>query len=204
VLFVSHNMQAVAQLTQRCIVLAHGGRQFDGPTPEAVRLYTSEHVQFQGRPAYYQAAPGNDRNHIAWARVHTSEANGLHQCGQPIVFEFALHVAEPKESMCFSFQVVDDSQQPICHFWLFDAQPYRMRPGAYLLRCRAPQLRLYMGSYTLTSWLSERRGNAAIETLTNICPFEVTMHGLHREEYDWAPNTCAYLEDQVWEPVQEL
>src|ERR671932_649604 len=87
--------------------------------------------------------------------------------GQPITFEFALHVADPKESMCFSFQVVDDIQQPICHFWLFDEEPYRFRPGMFMLRCRVPKFRLYMGSYTLTTFLSERRGNTAIETLTN-------------------------------------
>jgi len=136
--------------------------------------------------------------------VQTSEEGGRHRWGQPVGFEFALQVAEPKESMCFSFQVVNAQQQPVCHMWLFDAQPYRTQPGTYLLRCQAPMLRLYMGSYTLTTYLSERRGNTALETLSGICPFEVTMEGTEREEYDWAPDTCAYLEDQRWLPVEQL
>src|SRR5262249_14366108 len=39
VLFVSHNMQAVTQLTQRSLILARGECLFDGPTPEAVHRY---------------------------------------------------------------------------------------------------------------------------------------------------------------------
>ena len=204
VLFVSHNMQAVTQLTQRCLVLAHGECQFDGPTPEGVHRYITTQIQHPGRPAYYEGIPRTDRSHIAWAQVHTSSESGLHQWGQPIAFEFALQVAEPREGMCFSFQVVDDLQQPICHFWLFDSQPYRYRAGRFLLRCEVPMLRLYMGSYTLTTYLSDRRGDAMIENLSSICPFEVTMHGIHREEYGWAPNTAMYLEEQIWAPVEEI
>src|SRR5262249_29742627 len=128
----------------------------------------------------------------------------LHRWGQPITFEFALQVTEPREGMCFSFQVVNDLQQPVCHFWLFDSQPYRYRSGRFLLRCQVPMFRLYMGSYTLTTYLSDRRGDVMIENLSSICPFEVTMQGIHREEYGWAPNAAMYLEDQIWSPVEEI
>ena len=203
VLFVSHNMQAITQLTQRCIILAHGERQFDGPTPEAVHHYLTTQIQHPSRPAYYEGIARSDRSHIAWAQVHSSSAIGLHRWGQPISFEFALQVTEPREGMCFSFQIVNELQQAICHFWLFDSQPYRYRAGRFMLRCTVPILHLYMGSYTLTTYLSDRRGDTMIESLASICPFEVTMQGIQRAEYDWTPNTAMYLEDQVWAPVEE-
>jgi lipopolysaccharide transport system ATP-binding protein len=40
VLFVSHNMPAVLQLTSRSILLSDGGVTFDGPTEDAIALYT--------------------------------------------------------------------------------------------------------------------------------------------------------------------
>jgi lipopolysaccharide transport system ATP-binding protein len=42
VLFVSHNMAAVSQLTTRAVVLKAGRVQFDGPTAEAIDRYVEE------------------------------------------------------------------------------------------------------------------------------------------------------------------
>jgi hypothetical protein len=77
-------------------------------------------------------------------------------------------------------------------------------PQTILLRCRIPKFRAYMGSYTLTTWLSERRGGTMFETLSGICAFRVEMGSLHRPQYDWAPGDCAYLEDATWDtPARE-
>ena len=61
-----------------------------------------------------------------------------------------------------------------------------------------------MGSYSLKTWLTERRSNTLIESLEGICPFEVTMEGTPREEYDWASGACSYVEDAAWQPVERL
>ncbi|MBE9189317.1 ATP-binding cassette domain-containing protein [Gloeocapsopsis crepidinum LEGE 06123] len=199
VLFVSHSMQAIAQLTKRCVLLSKGGVQFDGCTDKAMQLYIAGQKSADEQPAYYQAPSNKTGNYVAWVRAHTSEEQGVHCWGKSITFEFALNVTNPHQSLCFSFQVVDELQQPICIFWFFDSQaPFRKEAGTFILRCEIPKLRLYMGSYTLTTWLSERSSNTLLENLTNICPFEVTMHGTKREEYEWQSNECTYLEDAVW------
>jgi lipopolysaccharide transport system ATP-binding protein len=205
VLFVSHNMQAVSQLTKHCVLLVNGKREFDGPTARALDIYNAMLVTGRNDSLYYEALPGVARNHVAWVRVHTSNNQRLHRWGEPIAFEFALRVTEPQDSLCFSFQVVNQLQQPTCHFCLFESQvPYRRRAGLFLLRCEVPKFRLYMGSYTLTTWLSDRRANTIVESLSGICSFEVTMQGLHREEYGWSSGDCVYLEDASWTPVQEI
>jgi energy-coupling factor transporter ATP-binding protein EcfA2 len=205
VLFVSHNMQAVSQLTNRCVLLVNGEREFDGPTARALDIYNAMLVTGRNDSLYYEAPPGIPRNHVAWARVHTSDDQRLHRWGESITFEFALRVTEPQDSLCFSFQVVNQRQQPTCHFCLFQAHvPYRRRSGLFLLRCEVPRFRLYMGSYSLTTWLSERRANTILESLSGICSFEVTIQGIHREEYEWSSGDCVYLEDASWAPVQEM
>lgn len=198
VLFVSHSMQAIAQLTKRCILLSKGNVQFDGDTSKAVQLYLAgQQEDIEARAAYQ--APGNKTgNYVAWARVHTSEGEGIHCWGKPITFEFALNIDKPHESLSFSFQIVSALQQPIAIFWFFSDAPFRHEPGTHIFRCEIPKLRLYMGSYTLTTWFSERRSETLLENLRGICQFEVSMHEFERPDYPWEADECTYLEDAVW------
>ncbi|WP_013334331.1 polysaccharide ABC transporter ATP-binding protein [Gloeothece verrucosa] len=199
VLFVSHSMTAISQLTQRCILLSKGSILFDGNTHQAVHLYTAG-VRDQAESTYYQAPVTKKGNYLAWAQVHTSEDYGIHSWGEPINFEFAFHISQPKDSLCFSFQILNEIEQAVCIFWFFDSQaPFRQEPGLHILRCKIPKFRLYMGSYSLRTWFSERSSNNLLEKLNHICPFEVTMYGVKREEYEWQRDECAYLEDSVWE-----
>lgn len=206
VLFVSHSMQAIAQLTQRCIFLSKGKVQFDGNTNKAVNLYLTEQQQDHTAPkAYYQAPESKTGNYVAWARIYTSEGQGIQCWGESITFEFALHITQPHESLRFAFQVVSALQQPICIFWFFDSQAsFCQEQGTFILRCEIPKFRLYMGSYTLTTWLAERVSETILENLREICPFEVTMHKFERPDYQWQADECLYLEDAVWQSVEQM
>lgn len=202
VLFVSHSMQAIAQLTKRCILLSKGNVQFDGNTSKAVQLYLAGHNQNGKTQGIYQAPDSKTGNYVAWAKVHTSEKEGIHCWGEPITFEFALHVDKPHESLWFSFQIVSALQQPISIFWFYEPDaPFRRERGTFIVQCTIPKLRLYMGSYTLTTWLSERRSETLLENLTEICEFEVSMHSFERAEYQWQADECTYLEDAKWKTI---
>jgi lipopolysaccharide transport system ATP-binding protein len=204
VLFVSHSMQAIAQLTKRCILLSQGNVQFDGDTSKAVQLYLAN----QGQKAdgieqgTYKAPETKTGNYIAWAKVHTSEGEGIHCWGKPITFEFALHIEKPHPSLWFSFQIVSSLQQPISIFWVLSDTDFRHEKGTHILRCEIPKLRLYMGSYSLTTWFSERQSETLLENLREICPFEVSMHNFERVDYPWESDECTYLEDAVWKIVK--
>jgi lipopolysaccharide transport system ATP-binding protein len=203
VLFVSHAMQAISQLTNRCILLGKGEVEFDGLTDRAVTLYLQSGRSRIEKPGHYEAPSNKQGNHIVWANVHTSEPDGLHKCSESIGFEFALHINNPQETLCFAFQIVNLRQENICHFQICDAEKQFGRiPGVYILKCLVPKFRLFMGSYTLTTWLAEKRSDYLIESLTDICPFEVTMIGIPRQEYDWQANDCTYIEDAAWMDIK--
>jgi lipopolysaccharide transport system ATP-binding protein len=74
----------------------------------------------------------------------------------------------------------------------------------YQIECHLPHPRLYMGRYTVTTWLTNRRSNQLIEKLSGILAFEVTMHEQPREEYERQPGEAAYVEDWAWSPVQPV
>jgi ABC-type polysaccharide/polyol phosphate transport system ATPase subunit len=205
VIFVSHMLYAVEQLTERCLVLKDGLLVFDGPTPDGLRLYQSFMKDPNEQAGVYDAPPSVGHNHVTAARVLTSSPMGVQDWGGPITFEFDLEITEPHSSLCFSFQVLNEQKQPVCHFWLYDAEvPYRREKGVFRLQCYVPKFRLYMGAYTLRTWLTERRSNTVIEQLDDICPFEVSMQGVHRDEYHWEPGSAAYLDDSIWLPVESV
>ncbi len=202
ILFVSHSVQAIAQLTNRCVLLSKGKVQFDGNTAKAIQLYLGEQKENVRAQTAYQAPENKTGNYVAWAKVHTSEGEGIHCWGESITFEFALHIEKPHESLSFSFQIVSAQQQPIAIFWFFSDAPFRHQRGTHIFQCEIPKLRLYMGSYTLTTWLSERRSETLLENLREICQFEVSMHQFERVDYPWQPNECIYLEDTIWKIVK--
>ncbi|AKG23985.1 ABC transporter ATP-binding protein [Calothrix sp. 336/3] len=203
VLFVSHSMQAIAQLTSRCILLSQGNVQFDGSTAKAVQLYLAGQTENAEAQTSYQAPSTKTGNYISWAKAHTSEGQGIQCWGKPITFEFALHIEKPHETLWFSFQIVSALQQPISIFWFYEPDAaYRREPGIYTLRCEIPELHLYMGTYTLTTWLSERRSETLLENLREICQFEVSMHEFERPEYPWQSDECTYLENAIWKILE--
>ncbi|BAU11549.1 ABC transporter related [Leptolyngbya sp. NIES-3755] len=207
VIFVSHSMQAISQLTEHCVLLDQGRVAFHGNTEQAVMLYLRANQTSTDQSSHYQAPVGKRGNSVSWIKVHTSNANGLHCWGQPITFEFAISIDEPQRGLAFSFQVVNHLQQPVCHQWIFDSQTqFGRQAGTFILRCTFPKFRLYMGQYTVATWLAERRSSSLLESLSNICAFEVTMQGTYRSEYPWQSGDCVYLEDAVWQaqPLEEF
>lgn len=202
VLLVSHNLHAVSRLTKRSVLLANGRCRFDGPTAEALKVYNELLVPDAGTVRRYEAPAETAGTHLMLAQVHTSDGNGLHQWGHPITFEFVVRVADP-QPLLLSFQIMDELQQPLCLFRIYDSEgASRGRPGILRFRCEIPKLRLYMGSYTVTAWLFEGAGITTLQSIPGICPFEVTMQGYHRDGLPWQPGESLYLEDGVWAPIQ--
>jgi homopolymeric O-antigen transport system ATP-binding protein len=199
VLFVSHNMQAISTLTKRTLVLDRGACVFDGTTSDGIAHYRAMQSAHADAPASYRAAPGTSGNHVAAARVVTSEPGETHRCGGPIRFEFELEIPQPASGLCFSFQVTDSDERAVCHLWCFDRDArFRRDAGRYRLVFDVPVFRAYRGSYTIRTFLSDRRTYTEFEGLAQLCPFVVTMDGLERAEYEWDESESAYIEDHAW------
>ena len=206
VFFVSHNTQSIAALTNRCLVFKQGQLMLNAPTSEAIKYYIEMSMKgsVQGKPYIAEAKKSNE-NYIAEVHVKTSEPCGQHIFGEPMTFEFIVHVGEPMERMGLAFSVCNGMGTPITHFWNFDeGLPFQTRPGDYKLCFEIPQSRLYQGSYTVTTWMLETRGHATLDRLTDICPFEVTMGQRVRTGFSWYDDLMVYMEDGAWSPVVEL
>jgi len=199
VLFVSHNMQAISTLTRRTLVMNRGACVFDGPTAAGIAHYRAMQGAHADSPGAYAAPPGTKGNHVAAARVIASEPGGVQRSGQPVGFEFELEVPAPAAALTFSFEVVDADERPVCQLWCFDAAArFRHEAGRYTLRFDVPVFRAYKGSYTIRTAFYDRRTYDEIESLSQLCPFDVTLDGVDRQDWDWDDGTRAYLENHEW------
>ena len=207
VVFVSHSMPSVAALTKRCLVFQRGLLTLDAPTEEAIRAYVElSLVGTEVGDAYVADGPREpDSNYVAEARVITSEPSGIHEFGEPLAFEFLLHIGSPRDSLSLVIDVIDGLGRPMTQLLLADSSaPFRRNRGDYRARFEVPRSRLYQGRYLLNFTLIEKNVSFIQDQRTEVCPFEVSMGTFNRGYFEWEKGMCAYIEDGEWAPVIEL
>ena len=107
VLFVSHNMAAVSQLTHRAVVLKAGRVQFVGPTADAIDRYVEEFethlVRSYDTTALPRKWPGT--GHARIERLTFLQATPIFDSAADIGFELELSVRQPIEKLRISTTV---------------------------------------------------------------------------------------------------
>ena len=196
VLFVSHNIAAIGELTDRALLLESGSVAAIGETSQVISSYVS---RGRAAAAYVRPVENAARGpHISRAEIVTSDLNGVHQFGEAMEVKFWIRHDVPMAKACFSFQIINQFQQATVHAWaLYPAVRFGNQEGISLLRCKFPSLRLNIGQFYLRANLSEPPGGELYETLDGICPFEVIQTEAARL-WPWHPSDCAYHEHWDW------
>ena len=194
VLFVSHNLQAIGLLTQKCLLLDSGECLNYERTNQVLSIYNS-----LGRKSLdYIDSTQNPGPRIKKVLVKTSEGPGLHRLGAKLYFEITVSTEIPINTMALSFQIVDDVNQPVIHLLIQDPEaPLRGINGCLTLSCTIPSPRLYIGMYKLSVYLADKDSNSILQALNDICPFEIIFMGPPRDYY-WHPGAAKYVEEAEW------
>jgi lipopolysaccharide transport system ATP-binding protein len=197
VLFVSHNLAAVAELTRRGIVIDAGSILIDGTVSQALSAYLSRD---SNQAVYIRPSKKvSDARHVMRAEVITSEPNGRHQFGEPLQIKFWISHDEPIVKACFSFQIVNEIGQPAVHAWAYYPDTrFAAEKGTTMLICQFPSLRLNVGSFSLRTYLTEPPLGASFERLEGICPFEVIRTD-RNPLWGWRSEACVYHEQWRWQ-----
>lgn len=133
VIFVSHQLQAVSALTQRCILLESGRLVRFGETAELITEYMASAVRI-GTP--YEAEPSSKKPSLIYAASLTSRESGIHDCGESLRFSFWIHTPIAVSKPSFSFQIFNSLGQPVVHILVLDSEMALFRqPGTYELTC---------------------------------------------------------------------
>jgi len=203
VLFVSHNIASISELTHRALLLERGEVAAIGPTKEVV----SKYISIGRRHSSYIAQPTKGRlPHLSRAEVVTSDLNNVQRFGEPMEVRFWVRHETPISKACFSFQIINQFQQPAVHAWALHPEVrFGNREGETLLVCKFPSVRLNVGQFHFRVVLSGF--GELFETLDSICPFEVIQTEQSRM-WEWVPSDCTYHEKWHWailagEPADE-
>ena len=200
VLFVSHNLAAVAEMADRALLLDAGSVAVDSSVAEALSTYLSRGAKETTyvRPFDRQVSSP----HIARVEVLTSEPNAVHRFGEPLEIKFSIRHPRPMIHGCFCFQIFNEFQTPVIHSSYYHGTTFGDIPGCSVIVCRFPRLLLNVGRFHLRTWLEDQSipGGDLYETLDGICTFEVVR--LDQTQWGgWRPEACAYHEEHTWAAV---
>lgn len=195
VLFVSHNLAAISELTDRALLFDSGELIADGTTAKAMSVYLSR----GGGATAYIRAPNQPSSvaYISQAEVITSEGNGIHRFGEQLKVRFRIKYNLPINTGCLSFKIMNQFQQRVIYAWAnYPDIQFDNESGETILTFCFPRLRLHVGKFYLRVTLDQLQDDVKYEELDGICPFEVIRMDTHR--WAWHPLNCAYHEDWNW------
>ncbi|HAX15801.1 MAG TPA: ABC transporter ATP-binding protein [Leeuwenhoekiella sp.] len=196
VLFVSHNMNSIAQLTNRLLIMKNGGITYSGDPLVGISNYLNE--EKLSNTIKYDESRG--KPYIESVSVNTILDHNIHLFGKELSFEFLLICPNDTEDLAMSFQILNEQEIPITHNWIFDADKNRLRKsGKYHFTCSMPKPKLYMGNYSLKIFLSNSKTKEKYQVIEGIGDFKVEMLTTTRTDYNWQKGACVYLEEASWE-----
>lgn len=114
ILYVSHNMETVHNLCDRCVVLEHGRLAFDGTVEEAVKKYNGVHVKTETTSDYARyMRPGwlqRDDVRLTWAEYPDKDNNVFTDDKMRILFKYKNYKATEKAGIRVEF--MSDTDHP--------------------------------------------------------------------------------------------
>jgi lipopolysaccharide transport system ATP-binding protein len=167
VLFVSHNMPAIARLCPRTILLEGGSVALDGPSHQVVARYLSSDVGTAAEREWADAAraPGSPAARLRAVRVRGPESQITDSVDirKPVGIEMEFDVLEPGWTLSASYDFFNE--EGLLLFGSIEADPkWRGQP-------RPP------GRYATTAWIP---GNLLSEGTVIVSVELVTTHPLTR------------------------
>ena len=197
VLFVSHNMHAVSTLTKRCFLMKQGELVLKDTPQNVISAYLEDGLLREGT---YTAPALPDGPSITRIELETSEPNNTQVNGKAMRVTFEMSTPHPIRFAGLSFQILDSHMQSVAQFWVVDSEnPLARNAGVYRLVCNIPDLKLYLGHYSIKASILE--GEFPIHVVEGACPFEVVMFG-HNRDWRWLEGACRYIEDFQWQVEQ--
>lgn len=170
VIFVSHNLAAVANLCERGIVMDGGRMQFDGAAEEAVHLYLSTyahrassrseaaHVLYEPQSPAAARSVG-DSPHAVLTRVEVLDPDGepkpIVSTWDDLMLRFHYHCEKQVDRAAIEFELssTDGARLLKLSTQPDGTLPLSLKPGDHAVDCLIRNLPLAAGDYLLTAAL---------------------------------------------------
>lgn len=179
VLFVSHNMTAVRQLTTRCIMLKDGNVFFDGAPERAIELYSDAAgggFEQGADLARWPRAPLNLTRAVDFKSLSFRDAKKLYEPNEEIVVDVIAQARDSLTGLRVNGTIFESDGTPVGSFFSKDEDAIEAGQKKKL-RVVFNDLRLAPGSYYFGLGLvqgDETIGHRDHDVLWEVLPFDIT------------------------------
>lgn len=198
VLFVSHNLDAVATLCNRCVLLENGKSIDDGNPSDIIARYLNSKKLMT--IADYFIVKDENNPHFKDIQINISGPSLLHNFGTPVDITLQVYFPRKVDSCEISFRIMEqDREMPIVYNWYSTSNhlhSLKGRDGLQTILITIPSLKLYKGSYYFEFYLSDPRGKIVYQKIEDFFPFEINMAGMENE-WGFADDVCKYIETTI-------
>jgi lipopolysaccharide transport system ATP-binding protein len=208
VLFVSHNMATIRQLTNRCLYLRAGRLICADRTPAVTDRYLEDSVnvrQQQPLSLDYYRRGGTYESSVRFQALRFVTESGDEAAalrpGDTFRVEATITSGESHEQACVAFWLSNDRGERVSTFFSGDAGfRFAIVPGTQTVRCTVAGLPLSPGRYVATIGINRTAGTLAFDVLVDYPAFEVTLPELETGALDWAqrPWGCVHWTQVSW------
>jgi len=196
VLFVSHNMEAIARLCSRCIFLTKGQLEKDGDTREVIKAY-SEHRIHGGAEIDMAQQPrrfeGDGKAKLIKLRriENDSTASWCYEFGTPLRFLLEFSVKETLIEPEIGFALFSLGGNELVGVTTRQEVPLeKLEPGMYSIDVSVPDVHLNPGNYNMGIGISSQGRSA--DHVNDATQIEIlpSSESIRRELHKvWAPLT---------------
>jgi lipopolysaccharide transport system ATP-binding protein len=181
VLFVSHNINAVAKLTNRAVCLRHGRRLALGSTSEVIKLYLETNGPLISN--WVRPAAQLNNSDVEFTAVRCRECSGNNSArfwaGEPFILEFDFKVRQELDAqIAFRLNSSVDASTVLTSA-LSDRDELkatRLKPGEYRGQCFVPKHLLVPGKYHLLV-AANRPNGSPFDLVNSVLEFEISSVG---------------------------
>jgi lipopolysaccharide transport system ATP-binding protein len=202
ILFVSHNMDAIRQLCQKCLLLENGKIIDAGKTKEVIEKYTSSTVfeskvdltkkQHSDRPKEYGSLTE------LYITNNKMEPCNIFTMGDTIIFKLSLNCKNFLEGVELGIKISGNLGAAI-HYYTstWEGLNLDLKPGNHSFEIIVRQIYLFPGKYIIGAWLS-KSGYLSDDSIQNITMIEIVSGDItgHPANFD----KYAYSGGEVYSP----
>lgn len=203
ILFVSHNMEAIARLCTKCFYLVKGELQMTGNTRDVIKAYSEHAKQISGEIDLKPMPRRFEGNGMAHLQRLRSLQNGniaawCYEYGSPLEFAVEFSVAKPMEDAEVGFCIFSLGGTELIGTTTYQENALkRLDPGTYTMRVTVPDAHLNPGTYVLSLGISAggRSADHILEAAqVEIIPSQLSIDkGLHKVWAAMTPRTIFEL-----------
>jgi lipopolysaccharide transport system ATP-binding protein len=194
VLFVSHNMAAVRQLTSRCILMSKGKVAFDGEPGRAIELYSDAMAQAftQGSDlsSWPRRLPEQDR-HAEFKSLSFERPSPIFNPNESVTFHSTIHARENVRDLRISGTVFHAEGYPVGSFFT-DSSICIATGNECTYSTTLNNINLSPGTYSFGLSVgtgNETSGHRDFDIILEVLPFEVSaLEGADGTIAAWSPN----------------